>query len=60
MRIKEIFESASGGATSAASVGSMPMQGGGANVGTLFGGTYGQKPQGKKKPKAKKESIIKR
>jgi hypothetical protein len=60
MRIKEIFESASVGATSSALGASMPMTGGGADVGTLFGGTYQQKPQGKKKPKAKKESIIKR
>jgi Na+-driven multidrug efflux pump len=60
MKIKEIFEAASDGATSAANIGTMPMQGGGSSVGTLFGGSYGQKTPAKRKPKTRKESIIRR
>lgn len=60
MKIKEIFEAAFAGATSAANVGTMPMQGGGSNVGTLFGGSYGRQTPAKRKPKTRKESIIRR
>jgi len=60
MKIAEIVtESASGGATGAGSIASMPMGGGGSKVGTLFGGTYKQ-PSTKKKSKKPTESIIKR
>ena len=60
MKIKEILESASAGATGAGSIASMPMTGGGSKVGTLFGGSYQQKRPGKKATKKPSESIIKR
>jgi len=58
MKLKELFETASG---MGAGDGATFIKGGsGANVGTLFGGSYQQKSA--KKPKAKKprESILRR
>lgn len=58
MKIKELFETASG--MSAGDVATFIKSGSGANVGTLFGGSYQQKFA--KKPKSKKphESILRR
>jgi len=61
MRLAEILrkpvkESASAGATGAGAIASTSATGAGPNVGTLFGGSYGQK----RKSKKKSESIIKR
>jgi hypothetical protein len=60
MKIKELLEDATAGATTAGMGATFIKGGTGPNVGTLFGGTYGQKPQGKKKPKPNKESLIRR
>lgn len=59
MRIKELVESDSGTTTSS-QIGTFIKGGAGPNVGTLFGGTYGQKTGPKKKAKPKKESLIRR
>lgn len=60
MKIREIFESASAGATSAGMGASLPMGGSGSKVGTLFGGSYQQKSPKKKGQKSAKESFLKR
>jgi len=60
MKIKELFETASGGGTSAGSVAGVIKGGSGENVGTLFGGSYQQKPAKKLKTKKPLESILRR
>jgi hypothetical protein len=60
MKIKELLETATAGSTSAAMGAVYIKPGSGPDIGTLFGGSYEQKPSSKKRPKAKKESIIKR
>lgn len=58
MRIRELLESATSGATSAGNVPSLANPGGKdlADVGTFFGGTYERNP----KVKPKKNKVIKR
>ena len=60
MKIKDILESATAGATSAAMGATLIKGGAGPNVGTLFGGSYKQKSPTKSKPKTRKESLIRR
>lgn len=60
MKIKELLENATAGATTAGMGATFIKQGSGANVGTLFGGSYQQKPSSKRKKKTRSESIIKR
>lgn len=60
MRLKELLETASSGATGAGNIASLPMGGSSSKVGTLFGGSYGQKSPSKKKNKKPSESILKR
>jgi hypothetical protein len=64
MKIRELLEAASSGATGTSSGASIATTGGGSNVGTFFGGSY-QQPnspfrKGSKKHKARKESIARR
>ena len=58
MKIKELFETASG--MGAGDVATFIKSGSGANVGTLFGGTYQQKTVKKPKSKKPRESILRR
>jgi hypothetical protein len=64
MKIRELLEAASAGATSTASGSSIAATGSGANVGTFFGGSYQQPDnpfrKASKKHKARKESIARR
>lgn len=64
MKISELLESASAGATSAASGASLPGTGTGPNVGTFFGGSYEQPKnpfkKNSKNKKTRKESLIRR
>jgi hypothetical protein len=60
MKIKELLETATAGATSAG-MGAILIKGGtGSNVGTLFGGSFKQNKTTKKKSKTSEESIIRR
>jgi hypothetical protein len=60
MKIKELLETATAGATSAG-IGATLIKGGtGPAVGTLFGGSYKQTTTSKKKRKSPNESIIRR
>jgi hypothetical protein len=58
MKIKELFETASG--IGAGDVATFIKNGSGANVGTLFGGSYQQKSAKKSKSKKPHESILRR
>lgn len=58
MKIKELFETAAG--IGAGDVATAIKGGSGANVGTLFGGSYQQKPAKKLKAKKPLESILRR
>lgn len=58
MKIKELIESGSG--TTSSNVATLIKGGSGANVGTLFGGSYKQKSPAKPKAKKARESIIRR
>ena len=60
MKIKELLETATAGGTSAGMGATFIKSGGGADVGTLFGGSYKQTAVPKKKNKSSKESIIRR
>jgi len=59
MRIKELLEAASSGATGSGAIATVENPGGkpANQVGSLFGGTYGETMS---KPKKKKIKIIKR
>jgi hypothetical protein len=59
MRIKELLEAASSGATGSGAIATVANPGGkpANQVGSLFGGTYGETMS---KPKKKKIKIIKR
>lgn len=58
MKIKELFETAS--SMGAGDVATFIKGGSGANVGTLFGGSYQQKAVKKPKSKKPRESILRR
>ena len=58
MKIKELFETASG--MGAGDVATIIKPGSGAGVGTLFGGSYQQKSAKKPKIKKPRESILRR
>lgn len=60
MKIKELFETATAGATSAGMGATLIKGGSGPAVGTLFGGSYKQTTASKKKRKSPNESIIRR
>lgn len=60
MKIKELFEDATAGATTTGMGATFIKAGSGAGVGTLFGGSYQQKSGPKRKKKTRRESIIKR
>jgi len=60
MKIKELFETATAGATSAGMTATLIKGGSGSNVGTLFGGSFKQNKTTKKKSKTSDESIIRR
>jgi hypothetical protein len=60
MRLKELFETAGAGSTSAGMGATFIKGGSGPAVGTLFGGSYKQSIAPKKKRKSPKESIIRR
>jgi hypothetical protein len=58
MKIKELFETAS--SMGAGDIATVIQGGSGANVGTLFGGSYQQKSAKKPKSKKPRESILRR
>jgi hypothetical protein len=58
MKIKELLETASG--MGAGDVATFIKSGSGANVGTLFGGSYQQKRTNKKAQKPAKETLLRR
>jgi hypothetical protein len=60
MKIKELLETATAGATSAGMGATLIKGGFGPTVGTLFGGSFKQNKTTKKKYKAPSESIIRR
>jgi hypothetical protein len=60
MKIKELLETATAGATSAGMGATLIKGGSGPAVGTLFGGSYKQNNTAKRKRKSPSESIIRR
>jgi hypothetical protein len=60
MKIKELLETATAGATSAGMGATFIKGGTGSAVGTLFGGSYKQNNTAKRKRKSPSESIIRR
>jgi hypothetical protein len=60
MKIKELLETATAGATSAGMGATLIKGGSGPTVGTLFGGSFKQNKTTKKKAKTSDESIIRR
>lgn len=60
MKIKELLETATAGATSAGMATTLIKGGSGPAVGTLFGGSYKQSTTSKRKRKSPNESIIRR
>ena len=60
MKIKELLETATAGATSAGMGATLIKGGSGSTVGTLFGGSFKQNKTTKKKRKSPNESIIRR
>lgn len=60
MRIRELLEAASGGATGSGAVATVANPGGkpAGEVGTFFGGSFERNPQAK--PKTKKNKVVRR